>query len=186
MASRVAIIKCLKFLKTNYITFYSKQAKDYYTDVLSIWELMFSDESEEDLYQACISFVKTDTSGFPPSVGQINSIIAKNRIKKELGTIPTETEAWAIVMQALKSSIYNYSDNWEKLPSIIQRAVGNPAMLKEWAMKDISELTVVSSNFGRTYRAVVDEFREQIKLNPKSILSIPQYQTLHIDTTRHQ
>ncbi len=56
----------------------------------------------------------------------------------------------------------------------LQRIVGSPSVLREWAQNDINELqTVIASNFQRSYRARAKGEREFMALpqSTKNILS---------------
>ena len=56
-----------------------------------------------------------------------------------------------------------------KLPEIVQKAVSSPGQLEEWAKSgnvDGKWLSVVQSNFQRTYRAEVQREQERRKLSP--------------------
>lgn len=66
---------------------------------------------------------------------------------------------------ALRNSLYNSDDEYRKLPQVIQRIVGSPSVLREWAQSDINELqTVIASNFQRSYRARAKGEREFMAL----------------------
>lgn len=80
-----------------------------------------------------------------------------------------ETEAWNLVSRAIWNSIYNAEEEFAKLPEIVQKAVSSPGQLEEWAKSgnvDGKWLSVVQSNFQRTYRAEVQREQERRKLSP--------------------
>lgn len=80
-----------------------------------------------------------------------------------------ETEAWNLVSRAIWNSIYNAEEEFSKLPEIVQKAVSSPGQLEEWAKSgnvDGKWLSVVQSNFQRTYRAEVQREQERRKLSP--------------------
>ena len=78
------------------------------------------------------------------------------------------------VKNAIRNSLYNAKEEYYKLPENIQRLVGSPSTLREWAMLDISELdTVVQSNFMRSYKARQEHEKEYLAL-PKSVREITQ------------
>ena len=55
------------------------------------------------------------------------------------------------------------------MPELIQKAVSSPGQLREWALSenvDGTWLSVVQSNFQRTYRAEVQREQERRKLSP--------------------
>ncbi len=90
------------------------------------------------------AFVATDTKGFPPSVGQIKQRL----VQLKMPDMPDEAEAWKQVWVAIQSSAYHSKEEFEKLHPIVQRVVGQPEMLKAWAMEKADDIqTVIASNF---------------------------------------
>lgn len=72
----------------------------------------------------------------------------------------TGNEAWQIVRKALRNSIYNAQEEFDKLPERIQRAVGGAGQLTAWAMQSGDTLdSVDKSHFLKSYAAV--ESREK-------------------------
>ena len=96
--------------------------------------------------------VKTNKSGFAPSVSQLIDGLHRPVEQDRL----TEGEAWVLVKKAIADSGYNAKERFEELPPEVQRAVGGPEMLRQWGMTDSDEVnTVIMSNFQRTYKAVL-------------------------------
>lgn len=80
-----------------------------------------------------------------------------------------ETEAWEKVSKAIRNSGYHAEEEFARLPKLIQKAVSSPGQLREWALSenvDGTWLSVVQSNFQRTYRAEVQREQERRKLSP--------------------
>lgn len=116
------------------------------------WFFLLKDIPKEKALKAFEIFCKTDMTGFAPSPSQILQL--SNKIFEDKKTL-TDLEAWAIVRKALRNSSYNSKDEFEQLPEICQRVVGNPESLKEWALKNTDEVeTVIMSHFLRTFRIV--------------------------------
>ena len=79
-----------------------------------------------------------------------------------------ETEAWEKVSKAIRNSGYHAEEEFARLPKLIQKAVSSPGQLREWALSenvDGTWLSVVQSNFQRTYRAEVQREQERRKLS---------------------
>jgi hypothetical protein len=133
------------------------------------WADMLSDYSYEQINVALKAYIRTDTSGFAPSIGQL---IGKLQTISNANTELNEMEAWALVSQALKNGYYGAEEEFAKLPEVVQKAVGTPANLRAWAHTDESSIeNVVQSNFMRTYRTVVKRESECAKL-PLSIKNL--------------
>lgn len=79
-----------------------------------------------------------------------------------------ETEAWEKVSKAIRNSGHHAEEEFARLPKLIQKAVSSPGQLREWALSenvDGTWLSVVQSNFQRTYRAEVQREQERRKLS---------------------
>lgn len=112
--------------------------------------MILSDYSYKDVSVALKAYILSDVSGFAPSIGQLVSKIGMIRDKKELN----EMEAWALVSNALRNGTYGSVEEFEKLPEIVQKAVGSPENLRNWAQTDVGSVeNVIQSNFIKTYRA---------------------------------
>ena len=75
-----------------------------------------------------------------------------------------EMEAWSLVCDALRNSGYNYAEEYEKLPPLVQKAVGLPTQLREWSLTENLNKEVIGSNFTRCYRIEVERQNEISKM----------------------
>ena len=119
-----------------------------------VWAQLFIDDPVELVAAAVKSFIATDTKGFAPVVGQIKQIMADLQTETM-----TEAEAWSLISKAIKNGIYGCYVEYEKLPPILQRVVGSPEQLSDWAMMTDGINTVVASNVMRSYRQLVERER---------------------------
>lgn len=148
---------------------YPKVFKDYdatmMENYIDAWLMVFADIPAEQAFAGLKVYLSTETSGFPPSPGQIMDCI--HRLMPD--NIPNEMEAWSLVDRAVRNSNYNANEEFGRLPQIVRRAVRNPARLREWAQMDTSTYqTVEQSNFMRTYRAEVEIERKNQRI-PQNI-----------------
>lgn len=128
---------------------------------IDAWCMVFNDIPAEQGYKGLKTYLSTETTGFPPSPGQIMDCI--HRLTPD--DIPNEMAAWTLVDKAVRNSNYNAEEEFEKLPQVIRRAVRNPARLREWAQMDVATYqTVEQSNFMRTYRAEVENERKNLRI----------------------
>ncbi|MCM1275810.1 MAG: replicative helicase loader/inhibitor [Lachnospiraceae bacterium] len=142
-------------LKTAYPNYY-KNSGDL-EQAAKLWAELFADDDVLVVAAAVKAFIANDEKGFPPVIGQIKAMVRDLASPKEM----TELEAWDIVNKALRNSLYNHVEEYEKLPPVIRRIVGSPATLHEWAQSNLDELqTVIASNFQRSYRAKAKGERE--------------------------
>jgi hypothetical protein len=94
-----------------------------------------------------------------------------------------EMEAWSLVSKALRNGYYGAEQEFEKLPPLVQRAVGQPSNLRQWATTDIDSIeNVIQSNFQRTYRAVLNSNKDKQKLNSNLRQQLPEREFYKTDT----
>lgn len=134
------------------------------TVTVNIWTEMLSDVSYEQVSAAVKAYIQTDTSGFAPGIGAIREKIAE-MFSQENGT---DAEAWQVVWKAIRcSGDYDRAiENFNSFPTAIQKAVGSPNQLREWALTQELNVEVVSSNFRKTFRVEQQRERERNKLSP--------------------
>lgn len=153
--------KLLTVIRAAYPNFFKTMPDVDQTNMLMLWSDVLKDDDPIKIMVAAKSFIRSNTSQFPPTVGQIVDL----SFKLSNPPVMTEQEAWGFVDKALRNSIYNSESEFAKLPPEVQTTVGTPKQLKEWAQMDIHELnTVVSSNFMRSFKARVAENKEFAKL----------------------
>lgn len=131
------------------------------------WASITEEYSYNQVDMALRSYMKSNTSGFAPVPGQIIDKIHAMTTPQELN----EMEAWSLVSRAIRNSGYNSLDEFEKLPPLVQKAVGQHEQLRIWAIDEEYNESVVSSNFMRSYRMEVAREREISKM-PKSIAAM--------------
>lgn len=131
------------------------------TDTVDVWHLMLAEHDYRTMSLALKAFITTDTGGFAPSVGQVLECYHSLTAPEELN----EMQAWALVAKAIRNGIYGAEEEFAKLPPAVQRAVGNPGNIREWAMMDTSSVhSVVQSNVMRTYRSVIAKQNQEMRL----------------------
>ena len=128
---------------------------------LSLWSAMFSEVPYEEVNQAVKQFIMTDTKGFPPTIGQINGLIAEAK----MSNLPSGDEAWGLVRKAIANGLYGAKEEYDALPPIVQKVVATPSNLYDWANLDSKGLNVVRSTFLTRYN--------EVKADTRYILSLP-------------
>lgn len=124
-------------------------------------ELWFDMLNDLDYLSAYASLKKhVATSKFPPTIADIREGTTDFLQPQELN----EMEAWSLVYNAICNSTYNSVSEFEKLPPLVQKAVGLPDSLREWAMTENLNLEVVMSNFQRAYKAELKRHEELQKM----------------------
>ncbi len=131
---------------------------------VNAWLMCLSEYDNNVVMAAFKAYMTTNTSGFAPAPGQLIEIMQVLTQPSELN----ELEAWSIVRKALRNCGYNSEQEFAKLPTVVQKAVGTPQQLKIWACDSEFNENVVSSNFIKTYRTEVKRATELNKM-PENI-----------------
>ena len=72
-----------------------------------------------------------------------------------------------MVSKALRNSTYHAEEEFAALPPVLQRTVGNPSNLKEWAGMEMDTVnSVIQSHVVRNYRVAVKSMRDDAKIPP--------------------
>ena len=162
LVTRDETIKILMVVQAAYPN-YKPQDK---TVAVNVWTEMLADIPYEQVSTAVKAYIQSDKSGFAPSIGDIREKV--HNIFAEEDEL-NETVAWSLVLKAIRRSTYYSDEEFAKLPATVQRAVASPKQLREWAtLEDVDgkTLTVIQSNFQRTFRTEQQRERERHKLSP--------------------
>ena len=150
-------------LEIAYPAFYARQDESAKLKAMELWATMFADEHAQMVAMAVIAFIASDTKGFPPNVGAVKEKILDICQPDEM----TEQEAFNLIAKAASNANYCAKEEFEKLPKELQRLVGSPNRLREWALMDTQTFqTVVGSNVMRSYRAIAKSTKETQMLPP--------------------
>lgn len=136
--------------------------KDNMLPTAEAMELWFDMLKDLDYQSAAYGLKKyVSLNKFPPAISDIRECAASVSKSDELN----EMEAWALVRNAISNSCYNSMEEFAKLPPLVQKAVGLPGQLRIWAMDEDYSESVTSSNFIKTYRAVLERNEENKKIS---------------------
>jgi len=128
---------------------------------INLWFMQFRDDDYKEVLAAVMAHIATDTNRFMPPVGVIKAKLVELRMPEEL----TPQEAWGLVVKAVRNGYYGANEEFAKLPPVVQRLVGSPNQLREWAQMDAETVaSVVASNFQRSYKVRAAKEREFLAL----------------------
>ena len=141
----------VKLLLVTITAFYSNYKIENEALTINAWFSMLGDHEKNAVSKALKAYV-AEGHEFAPNPGQL--------IQKEFslacdGDYPTEGEAVDMYMRALQNSTYHEVESYNKLPLIIQKAVGSPNNLHIIATDENFNEEVVRSNFLNMYRTAV-------------------------------
>lgn len=159
--TREETLAIMGVLKAAYPNYYRDMKRSDAEGVVELWHTMFSEEPAGLVGAAVKAHIATDVKGFPPHIGAIKDAIVKLKRGEEM----TEQEAWELVRKATRNGIWGAKEEFEKLPPSIQRLVGSPNQLREWAQMDAEVVqSVVASNFMRSYKVRTASERQHMAL----------------------
>ena len=137
------------------------------TAAVNAWTLALEEYEEKAVHMAFKLYMQTNTSGFAPVPGQIIEKIHTMTQPQELN----EMEAWSLVSKAIRNSGYNSTEEFAKLPPLVQKAVGLPSQLRTWALDENYNEQVAMSSFQRAYKAEL-KCHEELQKMPKNVRNL--------------
>lgn len=148
--TKIEMAEIMAVITAAYPKFYDKQTNTDKLAAMRLWYRHFGNVSFDIMLQAVDAVIASNK--FPPAIAEINEKL--DLICGNADNEMSELEAWALVSRAIRNSAYNYNSEFEKLPSIVQKIIGSPYQLREWAFMDETQVqSVIASNFQRSYRA---------------------------------
>lgn len=177
--TQAEIARLIYVIKTTYHRSFERMSDEDFDNLILAWGAVLSDYSYEQCDKGLRIYLASDTKGFPPVPGQIIDCI--NRTIPRPESAMTAEEAWAEVRKAAGNSNYNAEDEFQKLPPMIQRAVGNTESLRVLGRIPSDELeTVQKSHFVRTFNALNARAEADAKL-PPSLRQLTQTVSARLD-----
>ena len=157
----------IKMLEIAYPQHYSKLEQDHIVGQINLWSELWKDDNADMIANAVKVIIATDSSPFPPTIGQINSKVYDMFQPKGM----TEQEAWGYISKAIRNGNYHAREEWENLPEEVQ-ALCSPNDIRDWASRDTSQVqTVVSSNWQRSFK-VSEKARQEYNRLPNETKSL--------------
>ena len=140
----------MDILATAYPRFYAGPDAPDPEKAVALWAEMFAEDDVAVVAAAVKALIATDDKGFPPHIGAVKAKV--RQITQPTGMTPQE--AWNLVAKAIRNSAYESQEEYDKLPREVQRLVGSPNQLRDWATMDSETVhSVVASNFQRSFAA---------------------------------
>lgn len=162
------VVNILGIIKVAYPNSFQNMQKSDIEALINLWYRQFKDYDYKLVQNAIDSIISVDKNPFMPSIGRIKEMINTLTQPQRI----SEQEAWGLVYDALRNSIYHAQEEFDKLPPTVQRIVGGPSQLREWAMMPSDTLnSVVASNFQRSYR-VRAKYEEEFIALPNDIKAL--------------
>jgi hypothetical protein len=146
----------MDILSIAYPSFYSRQSDKQKLAAIRLYAEMFADDDPREVASAVKSLIASRTSTFPPVIGEIKAKLGEIRQPDRMQT----QEAWALASKAAAGNL-----PWEKLPTLVQKAIGSKSILREWGQIDSERFnTVIYSQFVKAYGTYDTRERERAAL----------------------
>lgn len=152
----------LGVLKTAYPNFYKDMNKQQMLDTVQLWSEMFVNENIEVVKIAVKSLI--NTFKFPPTMADVKEQIYKLQYPETDDT----TELYNGLKKAIGNSIYNAVDEFAKLPTIVQKFVGSPKQLREWAIDENFNDNVLRGQFSKQITTLKARQKEERQMLPEA------------------
>lgn len=123
-----------------------------------VWFSMLSDLPYTQVSLALQTHMMT--SKFPPTIADLRV----NHAEQQRGL--TDLEAWAMVRKAIKNGTYGAEEEYEKLPEIVQKSVGSPSNIRQWAQSDSGMLETIEAHFLKSFRIQRDRAVQDAQTSP--------------------
>jgi len=130
------------------------------TAAVNAWTMALEEYSRDEVALAFKLYMKSNTSGFAPTPGQIIDKIHLMKQPEQLN----EMEAWALVAKALRNGGYHALEEYEKLPPAVQKSIGTHEQLRNWALDEYFNEENAKKSFIFAYRAEVKREQEFAKM----------------------
>lgn len=159
--TRSETAQIVTIMQLNYPDTFQSMSDQTLFGLVDLWQRMFAEEPAALVQAAVEAHIRTSTDRFMPNIGVIKEEIRKLTAPKQM----SEAEAWTRIKKALSNGLYGAEEEFAKLPPVLQRLVGSPNRLREWAQMDADTVeAVIGSNIQRSYRAISVQEAEWAKL----------------------
>lgn len=137
---------------------------------INSWFMLLEEYDYNDVKVALKTFVNTSKSAFAPSPSELIGLINK---PQELA-LESGAEAFSLVRKAIANSTYNYEAEYNKLPPLVQKAVGSADLLHYWATNEYFAEGTVMKSFLDNYRQIIKRENDTHMLPAEAKLRLEQ------------
>lgn len=131
-------------LQAAFPSYYRNISPDDAKAAVNLWHEMFLDDDYLRVSAAVKAIIATQVEGFPPTIGAVKEKLLQFNYPNQL----SPQDAWVLVSKAAAGNLA-----YDKLPPLVQKAIGSPNVLKEWGMLEVSVFnSVIYSQFIKAYK----------------------------------
>lgn len=143
--------------------FYQNMTENELRQTLEVWYEMFSEYDLNVVKLAVKNLIAR--LEFPPTIADVRKEIDK--LVDVAQNNPAPADEWNAIRKAIKNSLYNAGEEFEKLPSIAKRFVGNPNQLRDWGLSEDFNDSVVRGQFLKQYDVLKEREKLEMQLTPE-------------------
>lgn len=152
-------------MRTAYPRFYQNIQLSDARVAVELWYDMFKND-DAGLVKTAVSNLIQELE-FPPTIADVRKAMGK--IISTVTHEPTAIDEWNEIRKAIKNSIYNAQEMFDKLPSAAKKFVGSPQQLRDWAMMCDFNEAVIRGQFLKQYDVIKDRetYQKMLERNPE-------------------
>lgn len=133
------------------------------------WWKILEPDNGQDIFDAFTVYARTDTSGFAPTPGKLHMMIAD---RQQSGL--SEGEILTHLTQASRKGNYQSEEAFAELPVLLQKAVGSPTVIRNWATMESEQLSYAFSNVIKVYKELLRREKENAAAVGMAMYEEPQ------------
>lgn len=145
-------------------------------NAMNMWYQLLKDLPYDLVSSATQAHMMQETA--PPYPASIRKQVAELTTPDEERI--SDLEAWSMVTVAVRNGIRGSRKEYDKLPPLVQKAIGSPSRIYELARGNSSDLDYEKNVFLRSYRALIDKSRRDRELSRPLRASIEQTRAAQI------
>ena len=152
--------KILYVMKATYPRYFNDLTAEETKRMAEAWHMMLDEYDYNAVAASLKAYALSNASGFPPTPGQLVENISKAKTEHE-----DAIAAWQRVRKALRNGNYGAEEEYEKLPPMIQKALGGASTIRAWSNVPSETLeSVQMSQFIKAYNSVINRDEQDRKV----------------------
>lgn len=152
----------LGVLKTSYPNFYRDMDKRELLNIVELWNEMFANDDFNTVKIAVKTLIQT--LKYPPTIADVKEEIYKLKNPKNYDIV----ELYNKLKKAISNGIYGSVEEFNKLPPVVQKFVGSPNQLREWAIDENFNDTVLRGQFIKQIEILHKREKEECMMLPEA------------------
>lgn len=142
--------RALSILKGAYPIWFERLGNQTAVAMLNTWNAVLARYTADEVESAIYALIPVWPE--PPTLQQVLAQIRESRAQEhELDAY----QAWDKVRRAAQNGIYESKKEFDRLPALVQKAVGSAAAIHQWALDSPASFERQFKSFERRYTALL-------------------------------